>query len=90
MKPVTENAINSDQDILERGSNLWVGRIPFSSETNSLEDSDPFILNQMSESMQSYVKKHKTEYLSGMNGLSEDIWEDILQNGAIFVSYKVD
>ncbi len=90
MRPVTENEINSDQDILKRGSNLWVGRIPFGSETDSFENSDPFTLNEMSESMQTYVKKHKTEYLIDFSGLSENIWEDVLENGAVFVSYKVE
>ena len=45
MKPVLEKEINSDQDILDRGSNLWVGRIPFDADSISLEQSFPFMLN---------------------------------------------
>ena len=95
LKPISEKPIDNDYDILARGANLWVRRIPFdfTAEKFTFEDSTPYFLNMLSIKMQNYVKSKETEYVLGFSPegyiFNEEILEDVLQNGAVVVSDKV-
>ena len=89
MRPVTEKEIDSDQDVLDRGAKLWVGRIPFDGKFDSYEQSDPYVLNQLSLPIQNYVIHRETEYVVSFYGLQDHILDGIFENGDVLVNFKV-
>lgn len=95
LKPASEHPIDTDNDILTRGANLWVRRVPFdfTAEKFTYEDSMPYFLNLLSRKMQDYVMAKNTEYILGFSAegyiFNEEILQDVLENGAVVVSDKV-
>ncbi len=80
MRPVTEKPINNANDILERGKNLWVGKVP---------TIDNYYSKYLPSFIVDYVEKRQTKYDILPNDVPVNIWQDVIENGAVVLDYRV-
>ncbi len=84
MRPMTEQPINTIQDLFDRGQKLWISYIPL--DPNDPEAKDCFNFDLLSKDLRTYVREKNSSFAAAMI-TPKYVMDDIQHNGGSIVEF---